>query len=124
MVLNHFNFVYTSNVSTSMNTCLDVIPKIVTDEINNELTTSVSISKLTNVVFSLGHDKAPGPDNWNGAFFQNNWEIIKQEVMEAVQNFFSIGKLGGGVNSIVVALIPKVQLPESINISTKAHQLL
>lgn len=63
----------------------------------------------------MGALKAPGLDGLNGLFYQNHWETIKVEVCAAIQCFFSEGSLPPKINAAVVALVPKVQLPESIS---------
>lgn len=36
-------------------------------------------------------DNAPGPDGFSMAFFGQCWEIIKREMVAAVQNFYEEG---------------------------------
>lgn len=46
-------------------------------------------------MFSLGNDKAPGPDGFTAYFFKRSWSIIGQEVVKAIQSFFQTGRLLG-----------------------------
>lgn len=40
------------------------------------------------VILDLANDKAPGPDGYISAFFKSVWEIIKPDLMQAVQLFY------------------------------------
>lgn len=40
------------------------------------------------MVFSLNIDSARGPDGFGAGFFLTCWDIIKGELLEAVQAFF------------------------------------
>ena len=37
-------------------------------------------------------DKAPGPDGFNAYFFQSCWDIVKEDLVKAITNFFKKGK--------------------------------
>ncbi|CAN1136998.1 Transposon TX1 uncharacterized 149 kDa protein [Linum perenne] len=54
-------------------------------------------------------DKSPGPDGFTAHFFKVCWQIVKDDVIQAVQYFFYSGKVPSFVNSIYHALIPKKQ---------------
>lgn len=52
-------------------------------------------------------NKAPGPDGFNVEFFLHYWHIVGDCFCEAVKSFFSTSSMHKGVNSTVIALIPK-----------------
>ncbi|KAL2252021.1 UNVERIFIED_CONTAM: hypothetical protein Sindi_2324400, partial [Sesamum indicum] len=66
-------------------------------------------------VFDIADDKAPGPDGYSSRFFKAAWPVVGEEVTRAVLDFFSTGKLLKQVNSTILALIPKVHTPMSVN---------
>lgn len=51
--------------------------------------------------------KSPGPDGYISEFFKETWEVIGEDVVVAIQSFFVKGFLPKGVNSTILALIPK-----------------
>jgi hypothetical protein len=55
----------------------------------------------------MGPLKAPGPDGFLARFFQRHWEVVKDDVVAAVQVFFQDGYLPPGVNYKTIVLIPK-----------------
>lgn len=91
-----------------------MIPNLVTSSMNDALMARITSGEVEKAVFSLGALKSPGPDGLNGDFYQKNWETVKQDVTDAVNEFFNTGVIGETINDTVVALIPKIPHPESI----------
>lgn len=65
----------------------------ITDEMNATLIAPFTYTDIYKSVFSLGMYKAPGPDGFNGLFYQKNWEILKEDIwviyfMGHFSNFF------------------------------------
>ena len=55
----------------------------------------------------MGPLKAPRPDGFPARFYQRHWEVLRDDVVAAVQNFFEDGILPSGINDIAIVLIPK-----------------
>lgn len=64
--------------------------------------------------FAIDADKALGPDGFSASFFQSNWEIIGQAVINEIQMFFSTGCLAPSINKTHVRLIPKITWAQSV----------
>lgn len=114
-ILDHFREVYFSDEPTVGQECLVCIPNLVTDSMNATLMAPFSEADIKEAVFSMGSLKAPGPDGFNGLFYQKHWEVVKSSVVAAVTSFFAHGNLPSQVNETLVTLIPKVPMPESLN---------
>ena len=41
-------------------------------------------------LFSIGNDKAPGPDDYSAFFFKKAWDIVGTDFVLAVQDFFHL----------------------------------
>ncbi|RVW27506.1 LINE-1 reverse transcriptase-like [Vitis vinifera] len=52
-------------------------------------------------------DKAPGPDGFTMAFWQDCWDVVKEEVMELFKEFFEYGSFAKSLNTTFLTLIPK-----------------
>ncbi|RVW66282.1 Transposon TX1 uncharacterized 149 kDa protein [Vitis vinifera] len=52
-------------------------------------------------------DKAPGPDGFTMAFWQDCWDVVKEEVMELFKEFFEYGSFAKSLNTTFLVLIPK-----------------
>jgi hypothetical protein len=60
-------------------------------------------------------DKAPGPDGFNGLFFKKCWHIIKEDVYQLCNDFFSGNISLQAINSSFITLIPKNSNPVTPN---------
>lgn len=56
---------------------------------------------------SFKKNKAPGPDGFNVEFFLRCWDIVGPLFCDAVRDFFERSVMHPGVNSTLIALIPK-----------------
>ncbi|KAL2235532.1 UNVERIFIED_CONTAM: hypothetical protein Sindi_1285400 [Sesamum indicum] len=87
----------------------------ITDEEANQLLLPLSADDVKQAVFDIADDKAPRPDGYSSGFFKAAWPVVEEEVTRAVLDFFSTGKLLKQINSMILALIPKVHTPMSVN---------
>lgn len=55
----------------------------------------------------IGDEKASGIDGFNAKFFKDSWSIVKNDVVEAVLDFFNTNKMYKAVNCTLVTLLPK-----------------
>ena len=60
------------------------------------------------VIKGMDGDKAPGPDGFSLAFFQDCWEVVKGDFMAVFADFHSHGKFVKSINSTFISLIPKL----------------
>lgn len=59
------------------------------------------------LAFDIDDEKSPGPDGFGSLFFKRSWEIIGFDVVDAVDEFFTIGKLLKQWNHAFIALVTK-----------------
>jgi hypothetical protein len=72
------------------------------------LTRHFDMDEIREVVFSMKHNRAPGPDSIPVEFFQEFWDTIKTDLFKLFQDFYA-GTLNiERLNYGVVTLIPKV----------------
>jgi hypothetical protein len=76
---------------------------------------SFSNEEIDNVVRQMPIDKAPGPDGFNGLFFKKCWHIIKEDVYQLCNDFFSENISLQAINSSFITLIPKNSNPVTPN---------
>ena len=74
-----------------------------------QLCTNITEHEIYISLQSIGNDKAPGIDGYNALFFKHTWKIVKKEVVKAVIDFFTKGKLFKPFNCTLVTLLQKVQ---------------
>ena len=71
------------------------------------LTNGVTAEEVQKVLFSMPSNKSLGPDGYSCEFFKETWQMVGKDFVVAIQSFFKTGYLPKGVNSTILALIPK-----------------
>ena len=77
------------------------------DQDKSMLTKEVSEEEIKKVLFGMPANKSPGTDGFTTEFFKESWSIVGKDFTVAIQSFFKTGFLPKGVNSTILALIPK-----------------
>ena len=91
------------------------IPNLVNAEDNITLLSHVTEEEIADIVWSMEPDKAPGPDGFSIHFYRKCWDLIKSDLIRMVHGFMRKAKIGGGINSTFLALIPKEASPSSFD---------
>ncbi|GJY78270.1 methylenetetrahydrofolate reductase 1, partial [Tanacetum coccineum] len=87
----------------------------VSDSSNEKMTRPVTDEEIKRVMFDIGNDKSLGPDGFTSVFFKRSWDVVGQDVCNAIREFFRNGKLLKEINHTFIALIPKVTTPQKVN---------
>lgn len=75
----------------------------------------ITEEEVRRVVMALPNDKAPGPDGFTGRFFKLAWDIVKADLMEAINAFWAAdGRSFAHVNGTLMVLLKKVDEPTAI----------
>lgn len=62
---------------------------------------------IRSALCSMRVDSAPGPDGFGPKFFPENWNLLKMDIMQFIQDF-QAGRAGlRGINQVYIALLPK-----------------
>ena len=78
------------------------------------LSQEVMAEEIKDVMFMLGRNKTPKPDDFSVEFYARSWETVGELVTEAIQDFFRCGKLLKEINNTIIALVPKIINPTSL----------
>nr|XP_009792450.1 PREDICTED: uncharacterized protein LOC104239503 [Nicotiana sylvestris] len=84
----YFHELFSDNDSIIREDLLSIIPTMITNDDNDNLTKDQSMIELKEVVFSMNPSSAAGPDGMNGKFFEACWEVIKEDLLNVVLSFF------------------------------------
>ncbi|XP_071687999.1 uncharacterized protein [Rutidosis leptorrhynchoides] len=79
-----------------------------------KMVTEVTTEEIRRAIFDINDSKSPGPDGYSAAFFKQAWDIIGDDVVQAVKDFFHNGRLLKEINHTIISLIPKVQTPTKV----------
>ena len=63
--------------------------------------------EIRSALMEMSGDKAPGPDGFTVAFWQNAWEFTKEEIMEMFKEFHEHNSFVRSLNNTFLVLIPK-----------------
>lgn len=115
-ILKHYQEFLGSSPSTRTHTDYSLFDsKTLDDDDRLHLEADISEGETTDAMFSINTDKAAGPDGFNSLFYRHSWEIVKEDVINAIMEFFAKGKMLKQVNSTAITLIPKIACPSSIS---------
>jgi hypothetical protein len=82
--------------------------KNVSSSFNSFLTAPFTMKEIHKTVFSMGADKASGPNDFLMSFYHTYWEIIKSDLLSMFEDFYK-GTLDITIlNRATLCLIPKV----------------
>ena len=65
-------------------------------------------------VFQLNKEKAPGPDGFTIAVYQECWDVIKEDLMRVFLEFHTNGVINQSTNATFIAMVPKKNLKSQI----------
>jgi hypothetical protein len=71
-------------------------------------------NEIVNAVQGCNKDKAPGPDGFSLAFFQQCWDIVHNDILAVCQEFHEHCQFERSLNATFVSLIPKKHRPDEI----------
>lgn len=67
----------------------------------------VTDEEIKIALWSIDDLKTAGPDGFSARFFKSSWEIVGEDVIAAVREFFQSGRLLTQINYSIISLIPK-----------------
>jgi hypothetical protein len=108
MATSYFKTVYARDPSIQPSSVVNLFDKVISDEVNVNLCLLFSEEEISDAIFQIGPLKAPGPDGFLARFYQRNWGVLKQEIIQAVLKFFEMGVMPEGINDTSIVSIPKV----------------
>ncbi|XP_070045799.1 uncharacterized protein [Nicotiana tomentosiformis] len=68
----------------------------------------ISREEVYNAVEDIYEQKAPGCDGFNSHFFKKSWQVVGEEIISAVMDFFHTGNMFKPINCTSVTLVPKI----------------
>lgn len=114
IAIDYFNELFRSSNTNAYDPVFqDFVPRV-SSAMNADLMRVVSHEEVKDAIFSINADSAPGPDGMTGAFFQNYWDIIGEQVTNEIREVFVQGVLPQEWNLTYLCLLPKIPNPENM----------
>ncbi|KAK3229793.1 hypothetical protein Dsin_001674 [Dipteronia sinensis] len=95
-------------------TLSNIIDKVISSDQGNLMGREVTNEEIREVCFSLHTNKAPGLYGFNAHFFKITWDIVGDDVISVVQEFFHYVLLLKELNATILALVLKVPNPSKM----------
>ena len=114
MFMTYFQQLFSSSNPEITEVDLDSIPRIVTAEMNENLTENFQAWEIELALKQIAPLKAPGPDGMPPLFYQNFWELVRGDVIHDVLCFLNSGSIPNSLNHTFITLIPKKKNPEYV----------
>lgn len=93
----------------------DLISPTVSMSINVALAEVPPAVEIRTVLQSMHNSKSSGPDGMNPLFYKRLWNVVGNDAIHAVQDFFQGGKITRAVNHTFFTLIPKWTAANKVN---------
>jgi len=91
MLVNDFAAGFKSAQVNASKMDLEIL-SLVSAEDNDRLLQSIHDSEIKEAISQMDKFKAPGPNGFGAAFFQDYWHIVKEKACTVVRSFFKEGK--------------------------------
>ena len=86
-----------------------------TTDMQQILSSDVTVDEIKIAVFQMGPTKAPRPDGMNAFFYQKFWHIVGENVVNAMLDYLHSGVMGLNINHTNIVLIPKIKSTERMS---------
>ncbi|CAK8533028.1 unnamed protein product [Lathyrus sativus] len=77
-----------------------------------DLEKDFSKEEIKGVIWDCDGDKNPSLDGFNLTFIKNYWDILGEEIIDVIQEFYNTTTLPKTFTASILALIPKIQNPQ------------
>ncbi|XP_026420069.1 uncharacterized protein LOC113316052 [Papaver somniferum] len=82
-----------------------------------------SSEEIKQVVFDLGSDSASGPDGFSGCFYRHCWDIIQEDLINAIVNCWGVGHIPNGILATRLSTVLENLVSEEQVALMKGHNI-
>ena len=114
VVERYFEGIFTSPNPSGFEEILDGVLHTVTAEDNVGAASDFHADEVLQALKQMAPLMAPGPDGMSPIFYKSFWHIVGNDVTEVVLNALNSGSVPESLNTIYIALIPKIKDPKKV----------
>lgn len=107
--MEYFQDFFTSLNPQDFEEFFSEVPRLITDQMNEELTVIATEEEVWKVLFIIHPEKALGPDGMTALFFQRLWQVIKSDLVGMLTNFLTTFTFDQRLNMTNICLIPEME---------------
>ncbi|KAJ9678120.1 hypothetical protein PVL29_022881 [Vitis rotundifolia] len=113
-ILRYFEKLYASPSGESWRVeGLDWSP--ISRESASRLESPFTEEEIYKAIFQMDRDKAPRPDGFTIAVFQDCWEVIKEDLVRVFAEFHRSGIINQSTNASFIVLLPKKSMSKKVS---------
>ena len=105
-ILRYFEKLYSSPSGESWRV-EDLDWSLISGESASRLDSPFTEEEISKAIFQLDNYKAPGPDDFTIAVFQDCWDVIKEDLVRVFTEFHRSGIINQSTNASFIVLLPK-----------------
>ncbi|XP_062102834.1 uncharacterized protein LOC133812999 [Humulus lupulus] len=113
VMVDYFKHLFSAS-STDWHSVTECISASISEDVNMDLVRPIESEEVRQALFQMHPDKSPGPDGFSPGFYQKFWDIVGEDIISMVQEFFTTSTFLNHLLETNIVLIPKKSDPESM----------
>ena len=93
VAIDYFEDLFSTTSPSEFDSFLTDVSPGITPQMNQHLLRLATEEEVKEALFMMHPEKAPGSDGMTALFFQHSWHIIKNDLVEMVNNFLVSGEM-------------------------------
>ena len=111
VAIDYFENLFSTTSPSEFDSFLAEVTPGNTPHMNQRVLRLATEEEVKEALFMMHPEKAPGPDGMTALFFQHSWHIIKNDLVEMVNNFLVSGEMYARLNITNICMILKTERP-------------
>ena len=117
LACDYYEEIFTGKNEKIKEDILQCINPMITQEQNDGLDRLPDMDELRRIIMSMNPHSAPGPDGFGGKFYQVCFDIIKKDLLDAVNHFYIGNSMPRYMTHACLILLPKLIILADLRIS-------
>jgi len=113
--VSYYQELFTIAKSIPSNATLDLVPHVITSEMNSILTADFLECEVELALKQMAPLKTPRPDGMPSLFYQHFWQVLHHDVIGSILSWLNTGILPHPINHTFLTLILKIKNLEYVH---------